>query len=74
MIYETIKNSPCVLQFYIASVSAGFPSPADDYIDNELDLHDYLVDHPAATFLNRVQGRSMEGAGIMDGYNLVKII
>ena len=67
MDYETIKSKPCVLQFYIAAVPAGFPSPADDYIDNELDLHDYLVAHPASTFLHRVDGRSMEGAGIMDG-------
>lgn len=67
MSVEKIKNSPCILPFFPVGIPAGFPSPADYYIDNDLDLHDYLVMHPAATFLHRVDGRSMEGAGIMDG-------
>ncbi len=47
-----------------AGVSAGFPSPADDFIDARLDLNEFLVAHPAATFFVRVEGTSMIGAGI----------
>jgi DNA polymerase V len=45
---------------------AGFPSPADDYIENTLDLNEYLIDNPVATFMMRVSGDSMVGAGIRD--------
>jgi DNA polymerase V len=45
-------------------VSAGFPSPADDYLDGTLDLNEYFIRHPAATFYVRVSGDSMQGAGI----------
>lgn len=48
-------------------VPAGFPSPADDYLDGEIDLSAYLIERPAATFLMRVTGESMRGAGILDG-------
>ena len=46
---------------------AGFPSPADDYLDGEIDLSRHLIERPAATFLMRVAGESMRGAGILDG-------
>ncbi len=59
------------LPLFISSVSAGFPSPADDYIDQELDLHRHLVQNPAATFFLRAQGESMIGAGIHDGDLLI---
>jgi DNA polymerase V len=45
-------------------VSAGFPSPADDYIEGRLDLNELMIRHPAATFFVRVAGDSMIGAGI----------
>jgi len=45
-------------------VAAGFPSPADDYIDQTLDLNEHLVAHPTATFFVRASGDSMLGAGI----------
>ncbi len=45
-------------------VSAGFPSPADDHIEDKIDLNALLIPSPASTFFVRVQGRSMEGAGI----------
>ncbi|MCG2775678.1 MAG: translesion error-prone DNA polymerase V autoproteolytic subunit, partial [Desulfobacterales bacterium] len=45
-------------------VSAGFPSPADDYIQGRLDLNELMIQHPAATFFVRVAGDSMIGAGI----------
>lgn len=46
------------------SVSAGFPSPADDYLEDNIDLGEYLIKNPAATFFIRVSGDSMIGAGI----------
>lgn len=48
-------------------VPAGFPSPADDYLEGEIDLNQLLIERPSATYLMRVSGPSMEGAGIMDG-------
>ena len=55
------------LPLYLSPVEAGFPSPAEDYIDRKLDLHDYLVHNRSATFFLRAQGASMLGAGIHDG-------
>ncbi len=55
---------PCFLPLFISKVSAGFPSPAEDYIDEPLDLNTYLITHPAATFFVRAIGDSMLGAGI----------
>jgi len=48
------------------SISAGFPSPAQDYIEAELDLNEHLISHPAATYFVRVAGNSMIDAGIFD--------
>jgi DNA polymerase V len=48
-------------------VAAGFPSPADDYVEERLDLNSLLVRNRSATFFLRVQGHSMTGAGIHDG-------
>ena len=55
-----------LLPLYISGVNAGFPSPADDYLDTDLNLHKYLVKHPAATFFIIAKGHSMEKAGISD--------
>ena len=52
-------------------VQAGFPSPAEDYQDEAIDLNDLLAPHAEATFLLRVRGESMTGAGIDDGDVLV---
>ena len=49
---------------YFQSVPAGFPSPADDYVEEKLNLDKYLIKNPAATFFVRVSGDSMTGAGI----------
>ncbi|WP_052507344.1 LexA family protein [Desulfonatronovibrio magnus] len=51
----------------LVHVPAGFPSPADDYMDKSLDLNAYLVSNKAASFFVRVAGDSMEGAGILNG-------
>ena len=53
------------------SVSAGFPSPADDYVEKRIDLNEELIVHREATFFLRVKGRSMIGAGIDDGDELI---
>ncbi|EKS35373.1 LexA family protein [Afipia clevelandensis] len=55
------------VHFAGASVPAGFPSPADDYIDRPLDFNELLIENPAATFAVRVAGESMIGAGIFPG-------
>jgi len=55
----------------VSSVSAGFPSPADDYIEGRLDLNQHLIRHPAATFFVRVDGDSMIDAGIHPGDILI---
>jgi DNA polymerase V len=49
---------------FTGKVAAGFPSPADDYVEKNLDLNELLVQKPAATFFVRAQGESMLGAGI----------
>src|SRR5688500_19837463 len=56
---------------FLASVSAGFPSPAESYIEGRLDLNRHLIKHPVATFYVRVAGDSMQGAGIHPGSILV---
>ena len=53
------------------AVPAGFPSPADDYIERRLSLDDHLVQHKESTFFMRVAGDSMMGLGIFDGDLLV---
>ncbi len=65
------KRSHIDLPLHVSPVEAGFPSPADDYLETSLDLNDYLVQHPATTFLVRVQGNSMRKAGILDGSILI---
>jgi DNA polymerase V len=57
--------------FFLDNISAGFPSPADDYVTDFLDLQRLVVKNPAATFFLRVSGDSMSGAGINDGDLLV---
>lgn len=63
-----LKNFP---PLFTSTVSAGFPSPADDYIERHLDLNELLVKHPAATFFVRVEGQSMINAGIKSGDILI---
>lgn len=65
------KRSYIDLPLYASPVEAGFPTPADDYLETVLDLNEFLVQRPAATFLVRVQGDSMREVGILDGSILV---
>lgn len=59
------------LPLYSSTVRAGFPSPADDYVETYLDLNRHLVKHPAATFFVTASGDSMTGAGIASGDMLI---
>tara|TARA_B100000579_G_scaffold435352_1_gene458378 strand:- start:865 stop:1248 length:384 start_codon:yes stop_codon:yes gene_type:complete len=59
------------LPFYIHKVGAGFPSPATDYIEDDIDLNSNLIKNPSATFIIRVQGKSMTDVGIHDGDLLI---
>lgn len=59
------------LPLYGCKVSAGLPSPADDYLEGKLDLNNHLIKHPSATFFVRVRGNSMINAGIHDNDLLI---
>lgn len=56
---------------FLSQVAAGFPSPADDHIEQRLDLNQYMIQHDAATYFVRVKGDSMVDAGIRDNDVLV---
>ena len=57
--------------FYLHKAGAGFPSPATDYIEEDIDLNVHLIKNAPATFVIRVQGKSMSDAGIYDGDLLI---
>jgi DNA polymerase V len=59
-------NTPLKLPLFSSSVAAGFASPADDHLEAELDLNEYLIAHPSETFFVRAKGDSMQQAGIFD--------
>ena len=65
------ENKKKGLPLQLCKVEAGFPSPADNYIEKELNLHDYLIDKPEATFLVRAKGESMINSGIFSGDILI---
>lgn len=70
-VVQAIQGNGFKVPLYSSRVQAGFPSPADDYIEAKLDLNEHLIKHPAATFLVRATGDSMIGAGIYEGSILV---
>ena len=59
------------IPFYSSKVAAGFPSPAQDYVERTQDLNELCIKHPAATFFVKVSGDSMQDAGIYDSDILV---
>ena len=59
------------IPMFVSKVTAGFPSPAQDYVERTLDLNELCIRHPNATFFVRVEGDSMVEAGIFDGDVLV---
>jgi DNA polymerase V len=60
-----------LLPFHLNKVGAGFPSPATDYVEDDIDLNSHLIKNMPATFLIRVQGKSMNSVGIHDGDLLI---
>jgi DNA polymerase V len=70
-IFQLISRTKTLVPFYSSRVPAGFPSPADDYLDGKIDLNQHLISHPEATFLVKVEGNSMIGAGIFSGDTLI---
>lgn len=71
VVYAPDLSTRYALPVFLGRLAAGFPSPADDYIEGRLDLNRHLIKHPAATFFVRVSGDSMIDAGIHHGDLLV---
>ena len=65
------KKKEIKTPLYLTNISAGFPSPCDDYIEKKLDLNEHLVKNPAATFFVRVEGDSMVDCSIQSGDTLI---
>ena len=65
------NNSPETVPYILSRISAGFPSPADDYIENNLSISELLIKNQLSTFLMKASGESMIEAGINDGDVLV---
>lgn len=63
--------STASISLFSSSVAAGFPSPADDHVENQLDLNEHFIRNPASTFCVRTTGDSMIGAGIQSGDILI---
>jgi DNA polymerase V len=70
-VYTPDLSTRYKLPVFLGRLPAGFPSPADDYLEGKLDLNRHLIKHPAATFFVRVSGDSMIEAGIHTGDLLV---
>ncbi len=70
-IYLPDQSTKTKCPVFLVPVAAGFPSPAEDYIEDQLDLNKYLIKHPSATFFVKVKGDSMVDAGIHSGDILV---
>jgi DNA polymerase V len=66
-----LESAQLNIPLYLERVSAGFPSPAQDFIEKTLDLNELCIQHPAATFFVRVEGESMRDAGIFPNDVLV---
>lgn len=70
-IYSALTETALELPLIFQGISAGFPSPALDFVELSIDLNKHLINDPATTFYARVKGQSMEGDGIDDGDLLV---
>lgn len=71
ILFSADLSSELELLFADQSIRAGFPSPAQDYMSDSIDLNQELIRHPATTFYARAVGDSMKGCGIDDGDLLV---
>lgn len=70
-IYSALTETELQLPYVDEGISAGFPSPALDFVDLTIDLNRHLIKHPSATFYGRVKGHSLKKAGINEGDLLV---
>lgn len=70
-VYKADSESHLDLLFAEGGICAGFPSPAQDYLELSIDLNTELIRHPAATFFGRVVGNSLEEAGVTEGDILI---
>ncbi len=68
---SNFESSDFRIPLFTETISAGFPSPADDYIDKKLDLNEHLIKNPSSSFLIKVKGDSMIDAGINSGDILI---
>ena len=66
-IFPANLDTELILPYVDDGISAGFPSPALDFVDVSIDLNKHLIKHPSATFYGRVKGFSLKNAGIDDG-------
>lgn len=71
ILYKADTESILQLLYADQGIKAGFPSPAQDYLDQTLDLNKELIKHPATTFLGKADGDSMKDAGVTDGDILI---
>jgi len=69
--YTPNYSTKLKLPFVSNGISAGFPSPADDFLDINIDLNKHLIKNPSTTFYGRVKGNSLIDAGINDGDLLI---
>lgn len=70
-IYRPESGTPVDIPLAESGVHAGFPSPADDFLEGSLDLNTLVIKHPEATFFARVEGDSMQDEGILEGDLLI---
>jgi DNA polymerase V len=70
-IFSASTETELALPFVDNGISAGFPSPALDFIDLSIDLNKHLIKHPSATFYGRVKGDSLKNAGVDNGDLLI---
>ena len=63
-VVDYLQAHKLAIPLFVNTVSAGFPSPAQDYVEQTLDLNELCIQHPAATYFVRVDGQSMIEAGI----------
>ena len=70
-LFNVVSTTKISTPVFLDKISAGFPSPATDYMENKLDLNEYLIKHPAATFIVKASGSSMLNADIYSGDLLI---
>jgi len=70
-LYSALTETELAIPLASESISAGFPSPASDFVDVAIDLNKHLIKHPSTTFFGKVRGESMKDAGISDGDLLI---